>query len=124
MLQAMNSGHDGSMSTGHANGDKDMLIRLETMVMMGMDMPIAAIRGQIASAIDVVVHLGRLRDNTRKVLSISEILGITDGEIRLRKLYEYVEEHEDEDGKIKGSLKSTGENFGNTEKLRRAGFFA
>ncbi len=121
MLQAMNSGHDGSMSTGHANGDKDMMVRLETMIMMGMDMPVSAIRGQIASAIDIVVHLGRLRDKSRRVLSISEVVGFCDGDVSLRRLYEFEEEGEDGKGTIKGALKATGEIFGNTEKLRRAG---
>lgn len=123
MLQAMNSGHDGSMSTGHANGDRDMMLRLETMIMMGIDMPISAIRGQIASAIDIVVHLGRLRDKSRRVLSISEVVGVCDGEVNLRRLFEFVEEWEDDEGKIQGELKRTGEIFCNTEKLRRAGFF-
>ncbi|SFB09506.1 pilus assembly protein CpaF [Acetitomaculum ruminis DSM 5522] len=89
MLQAMNTGHDGSLSTGHANSTKDMLSRIETMVLMGMDFPLAAIRRQIASGIDIIVHLGRIRDKSRKVLEISEITGIENDEIVLNQLFEY-----------------------------------
>ena len=88
MLQAMNTGHDGSMSTGHANSPKDMLARLETMVLMGIEMPLLAIRSQIASGIDIVIHLGRLHDKSRKVLEIDEVAGIKNGEIVLRKIFE------------------------------------
>lgn len=87
MLQAMNTGHDGSMSTGHANSPKDMLARLETMVLMGIEMPLLAIRSQIASGIDIVVHLGRLHDKSRKVLEIDEVIGLKDGEIQLKRLF-------------------------------------
>lgn len=121
MLQAMNTGHSGSLSTGHSNGPEEMLLRLETMVLMGMDMPVMAIRSQIASALDVIVHLGRLRDRTRRVLSISEILGIKDGVIQLNHLYEFKEDGTDAGGKIIGSLKTTGNIFRNKEKLRAAG---
>ena len=88
MLQAMNTGHDGSMSTGHANSPKDMLARLETMVLMGIDMPLLAIRSQIVSGIDIIIHLGRLHDKSRKVLEIDEVDGIKNGEIVLRKLFD------------------------------------
>lgn len=88
MLQAMNTGHDGSMSTGHGNSAKDMMTRLETMVLMGVDMPLLAIRNQIASAIDIVVHLSRMRDKSRKVISIQEITGVKDGEITMASIYE------------------------------------
>lgn len=91
MLQAMNTGHCGA-SSGHANSPEDMMARLETMVLMGMEMPLPAIRRQIASALDVIVHLGRLRDGSRKVLKIVEVLGFEDGEIRMQTLYEYQEE--------------------------------
>lgn len=101
MLQAMNTGHDGSLSTGHANSCRDMLRRLETMVLMGMELPISAIRAQIASGIDVLVHLGRLRDRTRKVLDMMEVNGMEQGEIRLRPLYHFVENGE-RDGRIIG----------------------
>ncbi|MGA3513534.1 ATPase, T2SS/T4P/T4SS family, partial [Lactiplantibacillus plantarum] len=82
MLQAMNTGHDGSLTTGHANSARDMLSRLETMVLMsGLELPLPAIRRQIASAVEIIVHLGRLRDGSRKVLQISEIRDYVDGEI-------------------------------------------
>ena len=110
MLQAMNTGHDGSLSTGHANSPQDMLSRLETMVLMGMELPLAAVRQQIASGIDVLIHLERGEDKTRRVVEISEIVGVQNGEICLNKIYCY------EDGKYKkGRLK-------NTEKLRLAGY--
>ena len=96
MLQALNTGHDGSLSTGHGNSPKDMLSRLETMVLMGMDLPVTAIRRQIASGLDIMVHLGRLRDRSRKVLEILEITeySIQTGEIGTRQLYEFIEEGE------------------------------
>ena len=90
MLQSLNTGHCGA-SSGHANSPEDMLLRLETMVLMGMEMPLSAIRRQIASAIDVIVHLGRLPDGSRKVLKIVEILGMENGEVKLQTLYEYQE---------------------------------
>lgn len=103
MITAMNTGHDGSLSTGHANSASDMLSRLETMILMAMDLPLSAIRGQLASGIDIIVHLGRLRDKSRKVLQIVEVLGVEDDKIQLNMLYEFVEEGE-EDGRIKGQL--------------------
>lgn len=121
MLQAMNTGHSGSISTGHANGAQDMMLRLETMVLMGIDMPVTAIRGQIASAIDIVVHLGRLRDKTRRVLNISEVTGMENGEVKLNCLYEFSEEGTDENNRIIGNLKATGNIFLGAEKLRAAG---
>lgn len=92
MLQAMNTGHDGSLSTGHANSSEDMLNRLETMVLMGMELPMEAIRRQIASGIDILVHLGRMRDRTRKVLHIAELDGIKNGAIQLHTLYRFQED--------------------------------
>ncbi|MGN7456495.1 CpaF family protein [Paenibacillus pasadenensis] len=89
MLAAMNTGHDGSMSSGHANSAKDMLSRLETMVLAAAELPVAAIRQQILSAVDVIVHLSRMRDHSRKVLEISQLAGIEGGEIRLEPLYRY-----------------------------------
>ena len=104
LLMAMNTGHDGSLSTGHANSARDMLVRLETMVLMGMEMPLDAIRRQIASAVDIIVHLGRLRDHSRKVLEIMEVTGYVDGEIVLSPLYTFVEDGNDEKGKVQGKL--------------------
>lgn len=104
MLQCLNTGHDGSMSTGHANSARDMLSRLENMVLMGMELPLAAIRQQIASGLDVIVHLGRLRDKSRRVLEISEVTGYLDGAIQLNLLYEFEETGEDEDGRVQGCL--------------------
>lgn len=98
MLQALNTGHAGSLSTGHGNSPKDMLSRLETMTLMGADIPLAAVRSQIASAIDILVHLGRLRDRSRKVLEIVEIGDYIDGEILLNPLFRFVEDSEEEGG--------------------------
>lgn len=120
LLQCLNTGHDGSMSTGHGNSAKDMLSRLETMVLMGMDLPIEAVRRQIASGIDILVHLGRLRDKSRKVLQIVEITGYKDGEILLNTLFEFKEMNEDENGKVVGSLFGEGELI-HREKLMAAG---
>ena len=108
MIQAMNTGHDGSMSTGHANSARDMLSRLETMILMGMDLPVPAIRGQLAAGIDLIVHLGRLRDRSRKLLEVAEVLGIEDGQIRLSTLYRFAETGE-ENGKIVGVWEKEGE---------------
>jgi len=120
VLQAMNTGHDGSLSTGHANSRKDMIARLETMVLMGgVDLPIEAIRSQIASGIDVFVHLGRLRDKSRKVLSIAEVDGMENGEVKLNELYRFVEQKE-ENGYIRGQLKKVGE-LKHKEKWKNAG---
>ena len=103
MITAMLTGHDGSLSTGHSNSPRDMLTRIETMIMMGMDIPLMAIKNQIASAIDIIVHLGRLRDKSRRVLYIEEVDRIVNGEIQLNSLYEFVQRGE-EDGKIIGEL--------------------
>ena len=119
MMQAMNTGHDGSMSTGHANSARDMMARLETMVLMGMDLPIPAIRGQLSSGLDLVVHLGRLRDRSRKLLEVDEVYGIREGEVQLLPLYRYQEEDE-VNGKIIGHWQREGE-LRHTEKLAAAG---
>lgn len=121
VLTAMNTGHDGSLSTGHANSPQDMLSRLETMFLMGMDLPLGAVRKQICSAVDILVHLGRLRDKSRKVLEIDEVVGMEDGEIALNPLFSFEEEGESEDGKVIGSLKRTKNSLIHTGKLRRAG---
>lgn len=119
MLQAMNTGHDGSLSTGHANSCRDMLRRLETMVLMGMELPVSAIRAQIASGIDVLIHLGRLRDRSRKVLDIMEIDDMEQGEILLHPLYHFVET-----GELKGRIAGEWQRVGtlkNRDKLAAAG---
>ena len=121
MMQCLNTGHDGSMSTGHANSARDMLTRLETMILMGMEIPLQAVRAQIASGIDVIVHLGRLRDKSRRVLEITEIAGFFDGEIQLNPLYVFKEEGIDESGHIIGELVRSGEMI-HHEKLETAGF--
>ena len=91
MLQALNTGHEGSLSTAHANSAEDMLSRLETMTLMGVDLPLEAIRRQIASGVDILIHLGRMRDKSRKVLEITEICGFEDHEIKTRTLYQWQE---------------------------------
>ena len=120
MLQAMNTGHDGSISTGHANSSADMLLRLETMVLLGTEIPLVAVRKQIASALDIIVHLGRLRDKSRKVLEISEIRDYTNGEIEICPLYHFVETGE-RDGVVLGGLQRTDGTLQNTRKLIYAG---
>lgn len=119
LLQCLNTGHDGSMSTGHGNSAKDMLNRLEMMVLMGMDLPIEAVRRQIASGIDILVHLGRLRDKSRKVLQIVEIVNFENGEIQCNTIFEYKEMGE-ENGKIYGDLLKKSELI-HKEKLLAAG---
>ena len=120
MLQAMNTGHDGSLSTGHANSTADMINRLETLVLMGMDIPVSAVRGQIASALDIIVHLGRLRDGSRRVLAIDEVETVKEGKVELLPLFRFCETGE-KNGRVVGELKKTGGEFNNTEKCRRAG---
>lgn len=120
MLQCMNTGHDGSMSTGHANSGKDMLARLENMVLMGMDIPLMAIRQQIVSGVDVIVHLGRLRDRTRRVLEITEVAGCENGEIKLNPLFLFEEAGEDSRGNIVGRLQKKGKLL-YENKLKTAG---
>ena len=121
MLQAMNTGHDGSLSTGHSNSPKDMLTRLETMVLMGMNMPIDAIRTQIASAIDIIVHLARQRDKSRKVVQIAEVGDYKNGEIELTPLFRFVEKGEGKDGRILGELVRQNTDIKRMEKLKSAG---
>lgn len=119
MLQSLNTGHCGA-STGHANSPRDMLSRLETMVLMGMELPLAAVQRQIASAIDIIIHLGRLRDKSRKVLQIVEVLGYENGEIKLQTLYEF-QERKVMDGKIQGEWVKVHE-IQKKEKLLAAGY--
>lgn len=121
MLQAMNTGHDGSLSTGHSNSTKDMLSRLETMVISGNSIPIEAIRQQIASAIDIIIQLSRLRDKTRRTVEISEVAGCENGTIRLNTLYKFVETGEDKNGRIIGGLVRTEDAMIHTEKFKNAG---
>ena len=123
MIQAMNTGHDGSMSTGHANSSRDMLSRLETMILMGMELPLPAIRGQLASGIDIIVHLGRLRDRTRKLLEITEITGEIDPvttSIKTRTLFRFVETGTDSQGRVLGEFRKE-EDLKNDGKLKAAG---
>ena len=120
MMQCLNTGHDGSMSTGHANSSMDMLSRLENMILMGMEIPLTAIKQQIASGIDIIVHLGRLRDKSRKVLEIVEVLGFSEGEIVTKPLYQFVETGEDARGRVLGAIQKRGE-LTYVEKLQFAG---
>lgn len=123
MLQAMNTGHDGSLSTGHANSTKDMLSRLETMVLMGAEgLPLEAIRQQISSAVDIIIHLSRLRDHSRKTMEISEVMGIKDGEIELNPLYVFEESEESTMDNVIGELKRTKNPLKNTYKLKLMGY--
>lgn len=112
LLQAMNTGHDGSFSTGHGNSPVDMLARLETMVLMASDLPLSAVRGQIASAVDVMVHVARMRDRSRKVVAVEEVDGIENGEIILNPIFSCKED---------GCLKKVGD-LKHKEKLRLAGY--
>ena len=122
LLTAYNSGHSGSMSTGHGNSAGDMLLRMETMLLMAMDIPLAAIRRQIASAIDIVIHLGRLRDSSRRVLEIVEITGFSEGEIQTAPLYAFEEEQGNASARVKGRLVKKGE-LQHVEKLKAAGLW-
>ena len=121
MLQAMNTGHDGSLSTGHANSTKDMLSRLETMVLTGAQIPLEAIRQQIASAVDIIIQLSRLRDKSRRTMEITEVLGYENGEIKLNPIYKFVETGEDERHKIIGQLTRTENKMVHIEKFEAAG---
>lgn len=122
MLQAMNTGHDGSLSTGHANSTHDMLSRLETMVLQGADgLPLEAIRQQIASAVDIIIHLSRLRDKSRKTMEITEVVGYKDGEILLNPLYVFEEDDQSTLEHVSGSLKRTKNKMVHTFKLQLTG---
>lgn len=120
MLQAMNTGHDGSLSTGHSNSPRDMLGRLETMVLTGIEMPMRAVRGQIVSGINLLVHLGRVRDKSRKVLEITELVGLEDGEFVLNPLFEF-RETSDSGQTVKGNLCRTENRLIRREKLAQSG---
>ncbi len=120
MMQCMNTGHDGSMSTGHANSGEDMLSRLENMVLMGVELPLGAIRQQIAAGIDIIVHLGRLRDRSRRVLEITEVAEWEGDRIRLNRLFAFEERGQDAQGNILGALQKKGELI-HERKLKAAG---
>ena len=123
MLQAMNTGHDGSLSTGHANSTHDMLSRLETMVLQGSaGLPLEAIRQQIASAVDIIIHLSRLRDKSRKTMEITEVVGYENGQILLNPLYVFEEDEKSTLEKVSGSLRRTENKMQNDFKLRLAGY--
>ncbi|MCI5699202.1 MAG: CpaF family protein [Lachnospiraceae bacterium] len=122
MLQAMNTGHDGSLSTGHANSTRDMLSRLETMVLQGAEgLPLEAIRQQIASAVDIIIHLSRMRDKTRKTMEITEVVGYENGEIILNPLYVFEEDEKSTLNRVSGSLKRTKNPLINDMKLKISG---
>ncbi len=124
MLQAMNTGHDGSLSTGHANSARDMLSRLETMVLQGADgLPLEAIRQQIASALDIIIHLSRLRDKSRRTMEITEVCGYEGGEIVLNPLYVFEEDASSTLQKVSGSLVRTKNKLRQDEKLKRMGYY-
>ena len=120
MLIEKKSGHDGSLSTGHANSAYDMITRLESMVLMGIELPMEAVRRQIASAVDIIIHLGRLRDGSRKVTEICEVTGIENGQVQLTSLYEFEEQAEKGRKTVQGYLKKKAA-LQNKEKLKRAG---
>ena len=119
MLQSINVGHS-AMTTVHANSVRDVVSRLETMVLMGMDMPLPAIRRQIASGFDLIVHLGRLRDGSRRVLEIAEPIGLSEGEVEMRTIYRFEQKDISDNGRICGELKKLGE-LKHVEKLKTAG---
>ena len=124
MLQAMNTGHDGSLSTGHANSTKDMLSRLETMVLQGAPgLPLEAIKQQIASAVDIIIHLSRLRDKSRKTIEITEVLGFEKGEILLNPLYRFQEDEHSTLHKVSGGLIRTKNKLQNDLKLKQSGIY-
>ena len=124
MLQAMNTGHDGSLSTGHANSPQGMISRLETMVLTGSaDLPLEAIRMQIASAVDYIVHLSRLRDFSRKVMEICEVTGYENGQVQLNSIYKFEEDKHTQLKKVSGRLKRTGNPIQNQNKFILSGIY-
>ncbi|MBT3194830.1 MAG: CpaF family protein, partial [Verrucomicrobia bacterium] len=109
MLQAMNTGHDGSLTTVHANAPRDVISRLETMVLMsGMDLPVRAIREQIASAVDMIAHESRLSDGSRKITKITEVMGLEGDQVVMQDIFEFKQTGVDEDGKVEGTFAATG----------------
>ena len=117
----MNTGHDGSLSTLHANSSRDMLSRIETMTLMGIDLPLEAIRRQIASGVDIIIHLSRLRDKSRRTMEITEVLGCKNGEIQLNPLFVFKETQGSTLEKVQGRLVRTGNPLYNDYKLRLSG---
>lgn len=123
MLQAMNTGHDGSLSTGHANSTHDMLSRLETMVLQGTEgLPLEAIRQQIASAVDIIIHLSRMRDKSRKTMEITEVVGYEDGKILLNPLFQFKESSKSTLTRVEGVLERTENPLKNDFKLLLSGY--
>jgi len=123
MLQAMNTGHDGSLSTGHANSTEDMLSRLETMVLQGAEgLPLEAIRQQIASAVDIIIHLSRLRDKSRRTMEITEVVGYENGRVILNPLYVFEEDENSTLERVSGQLVRTDNEMQNVHKLRLSGY--
>ncbi|HKM22998.1 MAG TPA: CpaF family protein [Lachnospiraceae bacterium] len=120
LLQSFNTGHDGSISTAHANSAVDLFSRMEMMMLMGLEMPLSAIRRQLAAGIDIVIHLGRLRDKSRRVLEIAEVIGMENDEIKIQSLYLLEEEGEDPNGVIVGKLQRKAE-LQNRQKLIHSG---
>ncbi len=123
MLQAMNTGHDGSLSTGHGNSPEDMLKRLETMVLSTAPLPLQAIRQQIASAIEIIVHLSRMRDKSRRTIEITEVAGFKEGEIALNPLFKFEDKGDTEDHIVKGFLKRTDSEMIRKAKFKQAGIW-
>jgi len=121
MLQAMNTGHEGSLTTIHANNPTDMLLRLENLVLMGAEMPISVIRQNIASALDMIVQVSRFRDKSRKISRISEVIGYRDGEIKIEDIYVFDDQGSDARGKVKGQLRPTGYRPAFLETLKSQG---
>jgi pilus assembly protein CpaF len=121
MLQAMNTGHEGSLSTGHSNNTFDMLSRLETMILSGNALPIEVIRKQMASAIDIMIHLSRMRDHSRKVTEIHEVVGMKENEVQLNPLYVFIEDETSTTTKVNGKLRATGNKLVNRNKFSIAG---
>lgn len=123
----MNTGHDGSLSTGHANSTTDMLSRIETMILSSSAFPLEAVRRQIASAIDIIIFLSRLRDKSRRTMDISEVSGLENGQIKLNPLFLFEEDHQSNSnipGKVVGNLKRTANPMVNTQKLKNTGIFS
>ncbi len=123
MLQAMNTGHDGSLATVHANSPRDAIARLETLVLMaGFDLPIKVVRTQIASAVNLLVQQERLKDGSRKVTRVTELIGLEGDNVVLQDIFAFQDTGLDENGKVQGSMKATGMRPGFSPRLERAGF--